>query len=243
MTFFSYIYQTLLEALFPLTREERALLTIKRENLWQLFPRSPRSSIPESCSLFAYKDKRVSTLIWSLKYRKSKHAVEIGGYALHNILKTYAKTTKHTIIIPMPISKQRRRERGFNQCELLIDEIEKLDNADIAKLNTRNSESVLTITRTLLVRSHHNKRQTLKDRHERLEGVKKIFSINMYALKKMCTQLNIIDNKPEENSGLLENYLIIIVDDVITTGSTMKEAVYTLREAGLINTYGLALAH
>jgi predicted amidophosphoribosyltransferase len=41
----------------------------------------------------------------------------------------------------------------------------------------------------------------------------------------------------------LKESFVIIIDDVITTGSTMKEAVLTLRSAGFANVYGLSVAH
>ena len=41
----------------------------------------------------------------------------------------------------------------------------------------------------------------------------------------------------------LNNSIFIIIDDVITTGSTMKEAIQTMRNAGFKNTWGLSVAH
>ncbi len=220
--------------------------------MWKLFPRAPHSSIPEACSVFAYKNKQVSTLVWSLKYKKSAHATKIGGYALYEILKTFMnaatydgvgnRQTLQILLVPIPISKRRRRERGFNQCDLLIDEIRRihLGRTQISDLNRnlgQNLNKNLLFSKKLLVRTHHNSRQTLKDRRERLEGAQKIFSANLMELDQIRIKLNIIGS----NSG--KNYLILVIDDVVTTGSTMREAVQTLRDAGLTNTYGLALAH
>ena len=246
--FFTHIYEIVLEAIFPLTASERALLSISTLDIWRIFPRALRSSIPEACSIFAYKNKQVSTLVWSLKYKKSAHATKIGGYALYEILKTFMnaitydgvgnRQTLQILLVPIPISKRRRRERGFNQCDLLVDEIKKLylNNAQISGLNQNLNQNLL-FSKKLLVRTHHNSRQTLKDRRERLEGAQKIFSANLMELDQIRIKLNIIGS----NSG--KNYLILVIDDVVTTGSTMREAVQTLRDAGLTNTYGLALAH
>ena len=220
------------EALFPLTKAERVLLRVEVENIWQLLPRAPFSSIPESCALFAYKDDLVSSLVWSLKYKKSKHAAMLGGACLYKILMTYMLAGVSIVVVPMPVSKQRRRERGFNQCELLLDEMEKLDS-----IRSGGSGRRLSTTRKLLVRSRHNTRQTLKDRRERLKSIEGIFSVNKVVAERLMVKL--------KKMGGLDgsNYLVIVIDDVVTTGSTMREAVHALRTAGLTNTYGLALAH
>ena len=37
--------------------------------------------------------------------------------------------------------------------------------------------------------------------------------------------------------------MAIIIDDVVTTGSTMREAVHAMRNAGFANAWGLSIAH
>jgi predicted amidophosphoribosyltransferase len=239
------ICQIILEAIFPLSEAERALAVIRAEDVWNIFPRSPRASISEACSLFKYKDIRISRLVWSLKYKKSSHAASLGGFALSCILKQYSKAATPVVIVPMPVSKQRRRERGFNQCDLLVDEIERLDKA-----------KQLSFTRKLLIKSRHIDRQTLKDREHRLEEAHNIFSVNEKVAARLfkllgIKQLDTTDSIASQSLARIlsdaeqtpPNYLIIIIDDVITTGSTMKEAVRVLRAAGLTQTYGLSLAH
>ena len=128
----------------------------------------------------------------------------------------------------MPISSQRRRERGFNQCELLSNEILQIDS------ETRNPETKnkLTIINNLLVRKKHTSRQTLKDKVERTESAQDLFAIDQKVLKQTL----------KATPGII-NSTIIIIDDVITTGSTMREAINTLKKAGLNNSWGLSLAH
>lgn len=115
----------------------------------------------------------------------------MGGKALYDFLLNY--NYKKIILIPIPISNKRFRERGYNQCEILIDEIIKNDKDSIFIKNT-----------SLLKRSIHRKRQTLKNRKQRIIESQNIFSIT-------------------PNKDLL-NEKIIIIDDVVTTGSTTKQA-------------------
>jgi len=246
MSFIRNLYTLILDALFPLLPEERVLFSYSPEKAYQELPRSPHSITPNTQSLFAYKDERVVKLIWNIKYKKSKPALEIGGYALYQYLagprgcalfsskpnEVVTESTRtlpcleeksaqprgpHIILIPIPITTKRRRERGFNQCELLVAEIQRLD--------IRKHFSVRT---DVLIRTQHSSRQTLKDRAHRLEDARGIFSVNEPVIKEI--------------SSRYPSPLFIIIDDVITTGSTMSEALGTLKKVGC-DARGLSLAH
>jgi predicted amidophosphoribosyltransferase len=77
---------------------------------------------------------------------------------------------------------------------------------------------------SLLIRSKHIERQTLKGRTERLKNAKGIFEAR----------------EKEDREGATQ---IIIIDDVMTTGSTAKEARETLLAAGYKNVGALTIAH
>lgn len=180
-------------------------------------------------SIFAYKDERVAKLVWNIKYKREPRAVAIGGTALFRTLEEIAGG-KTTIIVPIPMTKRRRKERGYNQCELLVGEIAQLD---AKRAEQTGNERKFTIKNDLLVRVHHADRQTLKSRPERLAGAKGVFAINETAL----------DEIKASTPGALSASTAIVIDDVITTGSTMKEAMETLRAAGFEKVLGLSLAH
>ncbi len=221
MKFFGAIYKTILDALFPLSKEEEEILSFTPEEATRKLPAAPpydASVVPLKSvkSVFAYKDERVSKLVWSIKYKKSIHSTQIGGYALYKTLPQGSKA----VIVPIPITSRRRRERGFNQCELLLDEIQRLD-----------FEKRFIFEKDLLQRVQHASHQTLKSRDERLRSSKGIFSVNEEPAKQLMGALSTFD------------HLVIIIDDVITTGSTMKEALDVLRSAGFSNVAGLSLAH
>lgn len=219
------IYRIIIDSLFPISNDDRLLFSYTPEQAFKILPPAPPSPIPHTHSIFAYKNDLVTRLVWNIKYKKSEKAVKIGGYALYKNLpmcrfrsdelqRTEADIGK-TIVIPIPITTKRRKERGYNQCELLLDEMKLLD-----------TENKLIIRKDLLERVQHLSRQTLKNREERLQSAKGIFAVNENSVKEIGLETP-----------------IVIVDDVITTGSTIKEAMETLREFGFKNVIGISLTH
>lgn len=202
-------FNLILDIIFPPKPEELKLRAISPVDFLQSVRQASPVPLPFVSSLFAYKDPLVTELIWQIKYKKNRHAIEIAGYSLYQALAK--KYSGSVTLIPIPISKKRRRERGYNQCELLVDEIIRLDADKIFKKDYN-----------LLIRSKHIERQTLKGREERIENSKNIFEVV----------------KNEEF-----NQKIILIDDVTTTGSTLKEAIETLADAGYTEIEALTVAH
>ena len=160
-------------------------------------------------------------MVWNIKYKRSRHAVAVGGHALWRSLAENVSGSP-IIILPMPITQKRRRERGYNQCELLLDEMKQLSS---------ENENFL-FEKDLLIRTHHAARQTLKDRADRVESAKGIFGVNGKALEKYLVA------NPE-----FKKMPIIVIDDVITTGSTTREAIDVLKRAGFEDVRAISIAH
>ena len=76
----------------------------------------------------------------------------------------------------------------------------------------------------LIFRRHYNQPQTNLGAHLRVSNVKGIFKIN----QKVADQL--------------KDKLVVLVDDVYTTGSTMQECARVLKHGGIKNVWGLAIA-
>lgn len=91
----------------------------------------------------------------------------------------------------------------------------------IAKLLTRNRPNFKMETKAL-IRVKKTKSQMKLNRKERLVNIEGAFE---------CP-----------NKKLVKNKKVIIVDDVLTTGATIKEATKTLREAGCSSVGALVLA-
>jgi ComF family protein len=170
-----------------------------------------------------YGDKILDPLIALLKYQKIKQAAvplgEILTRYLGDLFKNYESSPfgrfpvggeiKDFLIIPVPLHRQKERQRGFNQTYLLARQLAK---------NTG-----LPIANDILKRIKNTASQVeLKDKEKREINVKDCFSVE----------------KPE----LLFQKNVIILDDVFTTGATMKEAVSVIKKAGAKKIIGLVIA-
>lgn len=83
-------------------------------------------------SPFLYKDSVKNALL----YLKNKKSNRLAEYFAKEMVKTFDKDfsdTKIDAIIPVPLHKSKLKSRGFNQSELLADEISKLKGIPVIK--------------------------------------------------------------------------------------------------------------
>lgn len=111
-------------------------------------------------------------------------------------------------MIPVPLHRARKRERGFNQSEILAEGISQV--LDRTTLNT------------VLKRKRNTKDQTHLNVQQRKENVEGAFVVA----------------HPDKVMGKM----IILVDDVMTTGATLNECAKMLLEAGAIRIFAVTLA-
>lgn len=161
----NFLLSHFLDFLFPPTPEELQLRQILPEEIFTRLPHAPPAPFPFITPLFAYKDPLVAELVSSIKNRKNSYACNQAAYAL---LKKLPQAP--SILVPIPLSRRRLRERGFNQCELIIDEIMKLDNGKYFAKRT-----------DILIREKDSGEQKLKNKQER-SNVENVFSGQCIAL-------------------------------------------------------------
>lgn len=197
------LYTYIIDFLFPPSIEEMRLRSISPGEFYRASARANAPEFPFIISIFSYRDSLVRELIWQIKYRKNKYAVKCAAFALYKELNA---SKEPFLLVPIPLSRKRRNERGYNQCELIIDEILKLGHFS-------NDYS-------LLIRAKDIDKQTFKNKVERMENTKNIFEVTRSGKEK-----------------------IIIIDDVSTTGSTLKEAREAFLKAGYKDISALTVAH
>ncbi len=170
--------------------------------------------------LYDYQDVNVRQIIHFLKFKNKKKLAQILAQNLYQkILKSLENTTflnenSKILLIPIPVSQKRRKERGYNQTELLCFYLIKNNFENLNFIYLKNN----------LKKKKEKKHQTqIKNRAERLLNVKDTFQIN----------------NPEK----IKNKKIILIDDVMTTGSTLTEAKKILKEAGAQEIIAFTLAH
>lgn len=173
----------------------------------------------ENKALFDYRNKLTKQAIWEIKYRKDEKITAVLCALFYEFIldelvdKALFCDFKKPIIIPIPISKNRLKERGYNQCSLIVKEIARIDNNN----NFTLCENALEKIKDL------ESQTSVKGRNERLKNIKGCFAVR----------------DPEK----IKNANIILIDDVITTGATMSEAKKTLLDAGARQILCFALAH
>ena len=114
---------------------------------------------------------------------------------------------QNAVFIPIPLSQDRFRSRGFNQAK------------EIGKILS-NVFKVPFLTKTLF-KIKKTKPQVGLSLEEREKNVKGIFLV--------------------ENSDLIKNKKIFLIDDVFTTGSTMEEAAKTLKKSSAKEVWGIVV--
>jgi ComF family protein len=151
--------KNLLHILFPPDQQsqEVALLTLP-----DLRKKLRLREIEENCHvLFNFNDAVIRKAIHSVKYQKNKKVATLFGTCLREILLAQEVSSDNVVICPVPQSKKRRRERGYNQADLIAGHI----------------NTPLYIS-DLLVKHRHTKSQTSFSRKERLSNVSDSLSVN-----------------------------------------------------------------
>jgi len=129
---------------------------------------------------------------------------ELASYFAGSILESVSGD--YDIVTCVPLNMVKKRERGFNQSEI------------IAKIYAKNSQ--LEFMPDLLTRTRYTVSQTKLSREERINNVAKAFMV----------QKDVRDLK------------ILIIDDVTTTGSTLNECAFELKQNGCASVDILAMA-
>ncbi len=195
------------------------------ENLMEKIPQSGELEESRFKALFQYKNNIAHKAVWEIKYRANKKITEkfsklLYEFILENISdETIFSNFKNPLLLPIPASKSTLRERGFNQCTLIAEEIEKIDGEPACRSGRKNFEINFDALSKIKETPHQSKS---KNRAERLKNLQDSF---------------------KADSEKVKGRNIIVIDDVITTGTTMKEASKTLRKAGAKKVLGFAIAH
>lgn len=120
---------------------------------------------------------------------------------------------EESILVGVPIHLKKFRLRGFNQTELILEELQKLMAKDAIKIKTDKE--------IILKNIFHTAQSKTKSMTERRKNVKNTFAVN-------------------EKKKIPQN--IIILDDVMTTGATLNEMARVLKNGGAKNVWGLIVA-
>jgi competence protein ComFC len=196
------------------------LCTICLEKI-PLYSNDPDRSIPLYIQpTFDYRNKHIKKLIRNLKYSGSSHIADILSEKLYENLTSLASELYQTkgvtdiYLIPIPITSSSRNKRGYNQSEYLIQGLQK---------HTNNSPSYEELFGVLCKKEDYTSQVSTRTRGERFKNIKN----SMYV------------SDPSKIIGKD----IVLVDDVVTTGATIREARKVLLQAGARSVHAITISH
>jgi competence protein ComFC len=126
-------------------------------------------------------------------------------------------------IIPVPLHKRRLRWRGFNQSELL---------ADYISLNLTPGLEIPVLKDSLIRKKYTAPQMEIKKYTERRKNMQNAFTIN--PLKSPADSV--------EQFSRIKNKIVLLVDDVATTGATLNECARILKQFGAKKVFAVVLA-
>lgn len=170
-------------------------------------------------AIFQYHDPLVKKLIWNLKYYHHPYLGQKIGAMLYDEtiediadLKTFTMGSS-IIVIPVPISKNKLKIRGYNQVEKIA-----------MGFCERGRQGIFILKNNLIYKKIETIPQArINNREKRLKNIKGSFQI--------------------KNPSQIIGKTIIVIDDVTTTGGTMNEIINILKKEGAKKVLGLVLAH
>jgi predicted amidophosphoribosyltransferase len=270
----SIIIEKMTDILIPKEKRVKILEQLGPDGLFEQIPRAENFDFETDKikAIFCYKTTLCRQAIWEIKYRGNKKLIRDFSLLLYDFileelsdLETF-NNFKNIVLLPIPSSKARQKEKGFNQCVLICHELLKIDQ--------ERNENNFTLLENFLIKKVDTPHQArVSNRKTRLNNLRNTFSINELAWPGLrnnplrLTRTNhsegFSEAQPDNKAGgmlserlgtplsvesippAFSKYSFIIIDDVITTGATMNEAFRALKTAGIqpAKIRGYALAH
>ncbi|MDR1434222.1 ComF family protein [Candidatus Endomicrobiellum devescovinae] len=168
---------------------------------------SKRRTFDKMCSVYEYKGS-VRKLILKFKYSNRTFLAKDFAADMYETMKNNDFYQESDFIISVPLNTIRKIRRGYNQSELLADELSIKANIPVLK--------------NVLFRKKITKPQFKLSRVERFENIKNSFFV--------------------KNKELIRGKNILLIDDIITTASTLSACSSALKFCGADKIFILTLA-
>src|SRR3989344_5275092 len=121
----SDLFRQLIDSLVPPRKTEQKVEALTLEELHEIIRREKAPVYgPEVRTLLPYRNASVKALVWEMKYRKNSHAFMLASAILGEDLIGFGEESIGApLLIPVPMHEARKRERGYNQTEVLCETI------------------------------------------------------------------------------------------------------------------------
>jgi ComF family protein len=168
-----HYWAKLLEIIFPKTDDECIIAPYTKETFVQAYHLATKDN---STALATFGDKRIRAAVHLNKFHGHPHATRL----LAALLKTYldALPQEPYMLIPIPLSAKRERERGYNQATLVAEEACK-------------SFQHIFVSQHILKKQKHTPPQTTLTKEKRLQNLRGAFFVPT-TKKTLITDANII---------------------------------------------------
>ncbi len=222
------MFQCILSVVFP----DKCIFCNKKGELLCEFcilkTRHPERDLPkDTYAACDYRDPQIKKALLSLKYYKKRRlAIILGGILYDRLMEEIAELRIYTrgapiILLPIPLSKKRLKERGYNQAKEIAEGLK-----IVSEKNINMSIKLFEIKDDLVEKWKDTKPQAkITNRNERIKNVKNCFKIN------------------SKKNSILKGRTVIVIDDITTTGSTLYEVMEIIKENGAKKVVGFAVAH
>lgn len=161
-------------------------------------------SFDRNKSVFVY-DSRLRQSLVRYKYYGCREYSDYYSYAVCTWAGAEIRVWKPDVIVPVPMTAAKQRQRGYNQAGCLADRI--------------GERMGIPVSHTVLKKIRRTSAQKKLNGAERRRNLRNAFQVQ------------------EEIRGLV----ILVIDDVYTTGSTMEAAASCLKAAGAKKVFGITL--
>lgn len=151
----------------------------------------------DMCITAAYYKDGARHGIHNMKFRSDPAAAEIFGRIIGDRLKVLCPDVQIGAAVPVPMPREQKRQRGYNQAEL------------IAKAAVKGTD--IPIITDALIRKNVRKSQHLLGAEDRAKAVGEQYF---------------------KGDIRLDGMTVLLVDDVLTTGSTLDRCAALLKEMG-----------
>ncbi|MBT8271131.1 MAG: ComF family protein [Bacteroidia bacterium] len=154
-----------------------------------------RIRIKQATSLLRFEKKGVvQQMLHNLKYRKQEDVGRFIGSWLGSKLQQHSGFVDVDVVVPVPIHKSKRRQRGYNQVTLFGQEMARHLDAEYVD--------------DVLIKRRSTRTKVFQKRLSRWSDQQESFCLT--------------------NAEILSGKHILLVDDIITTGSTIESCVRVL---------------
>lgn len=179
-----------------LIRHDMTECTVCRVH-FPLFPRIETVPSGAVCAApFTY-ESTVRNAIIRFKFQNKKRYAQSFARLTAQVVNEVYKDMTIDVITAVPLSAISKRDRGYNQSELVARKMAELLNIEYEEL---------------LVKQKQNRLQHELNFEERILNVKGVYSV--------------------KNQKSIKDKTILVVDDVMTTGSTLSECCTILQQSG-----------